>query len=216
MYPVLERGDDPEVSPATAQAPEEVLVLIPTSLDKPTIGGDHVDREQVVRGEPELALQPAAASAQGEARNLGVGHAPTRNGEAELLPLPVELAPGETGLSTRRPSLGIHPHPLHGGEIHYNAPLTHIVSGDRVPATPYRQCQVVILSEAHRRHHIGLAGAAGDQGRSTVYHGVEQYPSGIISIVVRTHQLPAEASVSSCTAVSSRLSPGGMLIGVLS
>ena len=76
MQPVLEGGDDPEVSAAASQAPEEVLVLRLTRFKEPDIGCDDVGRDEIVTGQPVLPLELAAAAAQREARDAGVGDAP--------------------------------------------------------------------------------------------------------------------------------------------
>jgi len=65
MQLVLERGDDPEVAAAAAEAPEQVRVLALTRLDQPPAGRYDIRRNQVVAHEAVLSHQPADAAPQG-------------------------------------------------------------------------------------------------------------------------------------------------------
>ena len=71
VEPEMELGDDAEVAAAAPQTPEEVGVLVGRRGDDPAVGGDDLGLEQVVAHEAELALEPAAAAAEREARDPG-------------------------------------------------------------------------------------------------------------------------------------------------
>jgi hypothetical protein len=45
MEPVLEGGNDPKVSAATTQTPEEIFVLLLARLEEFAIGGDDISRD---------------------------------------------------------------------------------------------------------------------------------------------------------------------------
>ena len=66
VQPEVERGDDTEVAASAAEAPEQLRVLGSRRGDRAAVGGDDLGREQVVAGEAELALEPAAATAERE------------------------------------------------------------------------------------------------------------------------------------------------------
>ena len=89
-----ELGDDAEVAAAAAQAPEQVGVLVVGRGHDAAVGGHDLGLDQVVAREAELALEPPAAAAEGEAGDAGAGHAPAGDGEPVLLGRGVELAPG--------------------------------------------------------------------------------------------------------------------------
>ena len=62
---------------------------------------------------PELALEPAAAAAEREAGDAGVGNAPTGDRETVLLGRGVELAPVEPGLGACHARVGVDLDALH-------------------------------------------------------------------------------------------------------
>ena len=95
-------GDDAEVAAAAAEPPEQVGVLGGRRLHDRAVGGDHLGLDEVVAGEAELALEPAAAAAEREPGDAGVGHAPAGDREPVLLRGGVELAPVEAGLGAHR------------------------------------------------------------------------------------------------------------------
>ncbi len=72
VQPVLERGDNAEVASSAAQRPEQVRVLLVVGLNDAAVGGDHFGGDEVVRGEAELAAEPADAAAGGQAADPGV------------------------------------------------------------------------------------------------------------------------------------------------
>src|SRR6476469_5970211 len=97
MEPVLEGRDDPKVA-AAAQAPEQVGVLTLARGHEAAVGGDAVRRDQVVAGKAVLALEPADAAAERQARDAGARDGAAGGREAERLRLAVELAPRQARL----------------------------------------------------------------------------------------------------------------------
>ena len=112
VHPELGPGDDPEIPPASAHAPEQVRVLVLAGRDEPAIGRHHVDRREAVDDQAVLPHDPADHAAAGEAGQAGVGHDPRRDRIAEHLRLMVQLAEEDAGLG---------PNPFPGG-IDANAP----------------------------------------------------------------------------------------------
>ena len=67
----LERGDDAEVAAGTADGPEEIFVFGGARPVELAVGGDDVDREQVVYRQPMLPAymtDPAVQRESGDAR----------------------------------------------------------------------------------------------------------------------------------------------------
>ena len=56
--PILERGHDPEVATATAEAPEEVIVLGFARGEEPPVRSHDVCGDQIVDRQPERAVRP--------------------------------------------------------------------------------------------------------------------------------------------------------------
>ena len=109
VQPELERGGDAEVGAGAAQAPEELRVLVLARPHLAAVGGDEVDREQVVDREPVCALQAAEPAAEREARDAGVRDRAHRACERVLLRRVVELA--RAGSRRRRAPSGARRRP---------------------------------------------------------------------------------------------------------
>jgi hypothetical protein len=85
VKPKLELGHDAEVSAATAHAPEKLWVLRLARLDELAIGGDQLDREELVDRQPMLSMKPADATAERQACDAGVADEPAGRREPECL-----------------------------------------------------------------------------------------------------------------------------------
>ena len=174
----LELGDDAEVPPGPADAPEQVAVLLGAGLDQLPVGGDQVHRQQLVDGQAVLAHQPADAAAQGEPGQPGVGHDARRHGQPEGLGLPVELAQPDPRLRPHRPAGQVDPHALHQGEVDHQPVVAHRQAGKAVAAASDRHGEPDPASEADGVDDVGHAGAAGDERRVPVDRTVPHPPMG--------------------------------------
>ncbi len=92
VHPERERGGHPEVASSTVQRPEQLRVLVLAGRDPAPVGGDQVDREQVVAGQAERAVQPAGAAAEREAANARRRDPASRGGQAVAAPASTEPA----------------------------------------------------------------------------------------------------------------------------
>ena len=132
MEPVLKGGGDPKVPAPALEPPEQVRVLLRVDLEERPVGGDDIDREEVVARQPVPAHEPPQSPTEGEAGDPGGADRAARGGQAELLGLPVELGPGRPGLGPHGTSARIDPDALHGGQIDDDAALAHREAGDAV------------------------------------------------------------------------------------
>jgi hypothetical protein len=109
----LEGGGDAEVGPGAAQGPEQLRLVVGVGPDPFAVGGDQLDREQVVDGQPMLAGDPPDPAAEGQPADAGVGDVPGRAGQPVGLGLTVELP--EQGPAGRRghPPVRVDPDPGH-------------------------------------------------------------------------------------------------------
>ncbi len=80
----VERGHDAEVAASAPEAPEQIGVLVGGRDHLASVRGHHLGLDEVVAGEPELPLEPAAAAAEREPGDAGRRHAPAGDGEAVL------------------------------------------------------------------------------------------------------------------------------------
>ncbi len=103
----VERGDDAEVAAATPQTPEQVGVLVLGRDDLAAVGGHDLGLDEVVAGEAELALEPAAPAPERQTADAGVRHAAAGDGEAVLLGGGVDRAPLGTAPDAGDALLGV-------------------------------------------------------------------------------------------------------------
>src|SRR6185369_9000712 len=90
----LKGRDDAEIAAATSDRPEEIRVRGIGSVNEPTIGGNDVSADQIVRGQPELAAGPAEATTERKTGDAGRRVDAGRRDQPESLRFTVELAQG--------------------------------------------------------------------------------------------------------------------------
>ncbi len=81
-----------EVAAAAPDAPEQILILGGAGGHKLPLGGDNINRYQIVTGKSVLTPKPAISSSCREAGDSRVGRYSQRGGEAEGLRFSVKLA----------------------------------------------------------------------------------------------------------------------------
>src|SRR5262249_36526384 len=141
-----------------------------------------------------LPHQPADTPAEREAGDAGVGDDPAYRRQPVELRLAVELAPEHAGLRPRGPCMGVDPDALHRRKVDYQPPIADRMPGDAVTTGPDRDQQIALTCEAHRRHHVGYARAAGDAGRMAVNRTVPDPAGSVVAGAGRQQQLSAEQS----------------------
>src|SRR5215212_2545583 len=119
MKLVLERGDHAEVSTATPNPPEEILVLLVAGRYQPSIGGHHVGRDEVVAGKAVFAVEPAETASEGETGDTGHRDNPEGSRQPERLRLVIELAQRQSCLSLHKSMHRIDPNTFHGRQVEH-------------------------------------------------------------------------------------------------
>jgi hypothetical protein len=114
MQLIFQGGHHAEVGPRAANGPEQIGVFVPACPEGPAIGGDKVNRQEIVDCQAVLAYQPAQPSAQGEPGDTRGGHDPAGGGQAVQLRLTVELAPGDASLGPGGAGLRVNVNAPHG------------------------------------------------------------------------------------------------------
>ena len=141
-----------------------------------------VDRQAV------LALEPADPTAEGEAREPGVGDDPGWNGESERLRLSVQVAEQDPGLGPCCARCGVHANPFHRPEVDDHPPVAHAQARVAVTAAAHRYELVVLSSEANCGDDVGDTGTAGDQRRAAVDRGVPDPSLLVVGRIIRADQ----------------------------
>ena len=180
----LEGRHDPEVPAGAAHAPEQLRLLRLAGADETPVGSDELDRADVVDREPEMALEPPHATAEGQARDPCVTDDTDGTDEAVLLGSHVELAEERPAVDPRGPASGIDGHATHAGHVDDEPTISCRMARRAVAARPDRELQVVLAGEANRRCHLPMGPRPNEDRRSPIVHGVPQ-PAGFVVLAVR-------------------------------
>jgi hypothetical protein len=172
MQPELELGDDPEVSGAAAQPPEQVGVLAVAGCEDVAARRDDIGRDQLIDGEPVLAHQPADAAAQRQTGEPGVRDDAGRYGQPERLRLAVELAEANPGLRPDRAAREVDSYPVHQREVDDHAAVADGQAGEAVSAAAHGRRQAGSTGEPDGLDHVGYPCATCDDGREAVDRAV--------------------------------------------
>ena len=186
------RGDA-EVAAAAVQRPEELGVLVLGGAHGAAVDGEQLDREQVVAGQAELALDPARTTAQGEAGDARRRDAPAGGGEAVGLASRVEVAPGGTTLHGGRASRRIDRDGVHPAQVDRQAAVGEASAGDAVATAADRDLEAALEHESKGRRHVLGIPALGDRGRALGDHRVEDRTGLLVTAVAVGEDLTAEA-----------------------
>jgi hypothetical protein len=189
----VERGHDAEVATAAAQPPEELGVLVGRRLHHATVGRHHFRTDQVVAGESELPLEPAAAASQREPGDARVGHATAGDREAVLLRRGVELTPVEARLGAHRARVRIDRDALHAAHVDHQTVVDHGRTGHAMTTAVHRQPHVLRARVLDRGDDVVGGAAHRDQRRAAVDHAVEDGARLVVAVVTRPQKLAAES-----------------------
>ena len=168
----FEGGDDAEIAATPADRPEQVGIVVGIDMQAGAVGGDEVGREQVVDGHAVQAAEPAEAAAQGQAGHPGGGVDAQRGGQAIRLRFMVEVAQGGAAFDPGAAPRRVDAHRAHGRQVDHQAIVGQRAAGDVVAAAAHRQRQALAPGFGDGGRHVGGAGAAHDQRRALVDHGV--------------------------------------------
>ncbi len=194
----LERGDDAEVAAGAADGPEQVLVLGRARLPELPVGGDDVDREQVVDREPVLAAEMPDPAVQRQPSDAGRRDDAARYGEPEQLRLAVEVAPSGAALDADGPGLRVDVDAPHVREVDHEPAVVDGVAGDVVPAALDREHEALLAREVDRVHDVGGAAALHDQRGAPVDQGVPDRARLVVAGVARREHRPPHLRCKPC------------------
>ena len=168
-------GDDPEISTAAAQAPEEIGVLRLAGSHDLAAGEHDIGLDEVIDGEAVLARQISHAATQRQAGDAGGGHNAEGNGEPVGMSGVVDIARRATSLDADGLARGIDAYALHGGQVDHQPIVDAAKAGPVVPAATYGNPETMLAAEVDRGDHVAYVHTPGDHQRPLVDHGVEEF-----------------------------------------
>ena len=180
----LERRGDAEVAAAAAQPPEQFRIGVGADLEHVAVGGDELDRREVVDRHAEAAHQPPEPAAERQPRDAGRRDHTARRRQAVLVGRPVVVVPRRTALHARPPPGRVDVAASHRRQIDHHAALGDGLAGDVVPAPASRDLEPVGTGEAHRVRDVGRVGAPGDQRRPLVDETVVDGPRLVVAGII--------------------------------
>ena len=192
MQAVLERGHDPEVAAAAAQAPEQVGVLVLARAQQVAVDGHDVGGQQVVDRGAVAAHQPADPAAEREAGDARVGDDAADRGQAVFLRGGVEVAPQDTGSGASGPRFGVQLDRAHRRQVDHEAVVVDAQARDAVAAAADGDREVALAGEPERGGHVGGARGAGDQRGPAVDRAVPDLAGLVVVVVAGAQQLTLE------------------------
>ena len=182
----------PKFPPPPRNPHKQVRVLLLGRAQEVAVGGDDVEGERIVAGQPEAPAQPAESTAQREARGARVRDDARSGRKSEGRAFVVELAEQRACLDEGPRRFGLDANALHGLQVDDEPAVAGGLAGDAVAAGTDSSQQTVLACEVDGVAHIGGASAAGDQGRLPVEHAVPDTPARIVVRATLKQQVAAQ------------------------
>ena len=88
----LQRSDHPEVSAATPESPEKILMIRIVRRENSALGSHNLARQQIIDGHAVLAKQPANTTAEGQTSNSGFRDNATRDCQTEDVRFAIQIS----------------------------------------------------------------------------------------------------------------------------
>ena len=188
----LQGGDHAETAAAAADGPEQVGVLIAAGGADHAVGGDDLDRAQVVAAEAVGAHHHAESTAEGEAGHAGDRHLSAGGGQPVDLRGAVDLAPGGAGLNAGGSGGGVDVDGPHGGEVDDQAVVADGAARHLVAATADARDGAMVPCDSYGLDDVGHVGAASDDGGVAVDQPVPDPTGLVVGGVITVDDLAAE------------------------
>jgi hypothetical protein len=188
MQLVFERCHDAQIRSRAPYTPEQGGAR----NDQTAIDRHHVDRQQIVASEPELACQPAVAATKRQTGYPGISVDPERGRKTEGLRFMVELAEAQSRLRPRGPPGWVDTDAFHRQQIDHQTAGADGLAGIVMPTTADRYEKAVFARKANTADDIGRAGTARDQRRALVDHAVPDLAGGIVALIFGAQQFAAK------------------------
>ena len=175
-----------EVAAATAEPPEQLLVLVGAGMNDVPGRRDDLRSDEVVARQTVLRGQVADTAAERQpAHARGADHTAGCN-EAERLGRCVEVEPGSASLGAGDPSVSVDLDRAQLREIDHEPVLDDAMAGRIVPASAHGDVELVLSGERECGCDILGACAAHDHGRPAIDERVEAAARSVV-LRIRGH-----------------------------
>ena len=175
----------PKLLPAPRTAQKRSSFSVALARAELAVGGDDVDREQVVDRQAVLAAQMTDAAVERQTGDARGRDDPARHGEPEELRLPVAVAPGRAALRPHRLRRRVDVDAAHLRQVDDEAAVVHRVAGDVVTAALDREEQVLLAGEVDGVDDVRGPGALHDQRRPAVDQPVPDRAGIVVALIAR-------------------------------
>jgi hypothetical protein len=189
MQGELESRHDAEVGAAATDGPEQVGFVEFTDMVRRAVRGGDVGGDEVVDRHAVLARQPAEAAAQSEASDTRRGVDPHGGGKTVVLSRGIEYPERRASGDPCPPPRGVDGYVPHAREIDDQAAVDERMASNVVPAAANRDVEIVIAREADGVRDVVGAGAAYDQRRPSIDHGVPDRARRIVVCIASSNDV---------------------------
>src|SRR5262249_52388605 len=152
---------------ATAEAPEQICVLIGTRAHHLAIRRDEFGSDQVVACEAVLAGETTEPATQRQPADTCLRYRAQRRREPERQRGAVELADQHAGLHLRAPASHVDATTLHQRQIDHESGVANGMAWKTVAATAHCDRQLMCASKADRMNDVLRVPASHEQRRSS-------------------------------------------------
>jgi hypothetical protein len=154
------------------------------------VGGDQIDGEEVIAGQPVLSHQPAEPATEGKSSDAGRGNQPPRCCQTEDAGLTVKLAPRHPSLGPDDTPCRVDENTFHGGEVDDHAAVDERSPRNIVATAPDSHKDAMRAGKVDGIDDVGNPGTLNDQCRVFVDQRVV-VPSRHIVVRITRAQYPA-------------------------
>jgi hypothetical protein len=163
----LEGGHDPEIAAATANRPEQLLVLLRARAHDRSAGGDHLSGDHVVQGQAVLPDLPADAAGQRQPADTDALGVTRGDRQAVRAQRGRDLTPGGTAADPHQMTLVADDlHVPEHAEVNHDAAVVGAEAGKAVAAAPHGQHEPRLGREPDTCLHVPGALGPQDIGRA--------------------------------------------------
>ena len=181
-----------EVAASALERPEQIRMLARRHLEDLAGCGDDLEGLEVVARQAVLARQPPDAAAERESGDAGLGHDAGRDGEPVRSGGGVDVAQQAAALDMHESVLHVDLDAAHAGEVERDPARAQRLPRDSVTPSAHREQGAVLPCGVDDRDHVVGIGAARDQHRALVDHGVPDRPRRVVAGAAGADQLSIE------------------------
>ncbi len=185
MQRELERRDDAEIPAAPTHGPEEVGILAGAGVQEPAVGGDDIDRLEIVEREAKSSRHATKPAAERETRDAGVRDRARRRDEPKGHRLVIELAEQAAARDVRGARHGIDPNAAEVRQVDLHAAVAGRPAGVAVATALDGEQEIALARESDGRADVGDTARLHDQRRMPVDRFVQHATRLVVAWLAR-------------------------------